>query len=486
MSKNIELNVFAHQNSKLLNERAYSAVELVEATLQNLKDHELNAYITVTESLALKQAELADERIKLGTAGPLTGIPIAIKDLLSTVDNITTAGSKILENYRPVFDCTVVERLQNAGAVIVAKTNLDEFAMGSSNEHSAFGPVKNPWNYQKVSGGSSGGSAVAVANRDVSISLGTDTGGSIRQPAAFCGVTGLKPTYGRVSRYGVIAFGSSLEQVGPFGRDATDIANVLQIIAGIDVRDSTTVKIPVPDYQEDFDKGLAGLRIGVPAQFFQDGLDNDVRLAVENAIELFENEGAIIDRSLQLPTSPASLPVYYIIAPSEASANLARYDGVKYGFSFLEGKSVDEEMSLTRSIGFGQEVKRRIMLGTYALSAGYYDAYYLKAQKVRTLIRKEFERAFQTYDLLLTPTTPTVAFGLGEKIEDPYSMYLNDLYTLPVNISGNPAISIPCGFSNELPIGLQLIAKPFDEKTLLRATHAYQSLTDWHMEQPQN
>ena len=294
----------------------------------------------------------------------------------------------------------------------------------------------------------------------------------------------MKPTYGRVSRYGVIAFGSSLEQVGPFGRDATDIANVMQIIAGVDVRDSTTAKISVPDYQEDFGKGLAGLRVGVPAQFFQDGLDKDVRLAVENVIELFEHEGAIIDRSLQLPTSPASLPVYYIIAPSEASANLARYDGVKYGFSFLEGGSVDEEMSLTRSMGFGQEVKRRIMLGTYALSSGYYDAYYLKAQKVRTLIRQEFAKAFETHDLLLTPTTPTVAFGLGEKIDDPYNMYLNDLYTLPVNISGNPAISMPCGFSNELPIGLQLIAKPFDEKTLLRATYAYQSLTDWHMKKP--
>ncbi len=484
MSENIKLNVYAHQHSKLLNERAYSSVELVEATLHNLKDHDLNAYITVTNSLALKQAELADERIKSGTAGPLTGIPIAVKDLLSTVGNITTAGSKILENYRPLFDCTVVERLQDAGAVIIAKTNLDEFAMGSSNEHSAFGPVKNPWNHQKVPGGSSGGSAVAVANRDVPISLGTDTGGSIRQPAAFCGVTGLKPTYGRVSRYGVIAFGSSLEQVGPFGRDATDIANVMQIIAGVDVRDSTTAKISVPDYQEDFGKGLAGLRVGVPAQFFQDGLDKDVRLAVENVIELFEHEGAIIDRSLQLPTSPASLPVYYIIAPSEASANLARYDGVKYGFSFLEGGSVDEEMSLTRSMGFGQEVKRRIMLGTYALSSGYYDAYYLKAQKVRTLIRQEFAKAFETHDLLLTPTTPTVAFGLGEKIDDPYNMYLNDLYTLPVNISGNPAISMPCGFSNELPIGLQLIATPFDEKTLLRATYAYQSLTDWHMKKP--
>tara|TARA_B100000700_G_scaffold331025_1_gene460843 strand:- start:6018 stop:7520 length:1503 start_codon:yes stop_codon:yes gene_type:complete len=486
MSKNIKLNALAHQHSKLLHEGAYSVVELVEETLQNLKKHELNAYITITESLALKQAEVADERIKSGKAGPLTGIPIAVKDLLSTVGNTTTAGSKILSDYQPLFDCTVVERLQDAGAVIVAKTNLDEFAMGSSNEHSAFGSVINPWDPQKVPGGSSGGSAVAVANRDVSISLGTDTGGSIRQPAAFCGVTGLKPTYGRVSRYGVIAFGSSLEQVGPFGRDAIDIANTLQIIAGLDVRDSTTANIPVPDYKVDFDKGLSGLRVGVPVEFFQDGLDKDVRLAVDNAIEIFEQEGAIVDKSVQLPTSPASLPVYYIIAPSEASANLARYDGVKYGFSFLEGESVDEEMSLTRSLGFGPEVKRRIMLGTYALSAGYYDAYYLKAQKVRTLIRQEFEKAFQTYDLLLTPTTPTVAFGLGEKIEDPYSMYLNDLYTLPVNIAGNPAISLPCGFSGGLPIGLQLIAKPFDEKTLLRATYAYQSLTNWHIHEPEN
>jgi aspartyl-tRNA(Asn)/glutamyl-tRNA(Gln) amidotransferase subunit A len=482
----INLDVTAHEHAAHLRAGDYTSRQLAEATLTRVLAQQpaLNTYVTVTDELALAQADAADQRISSGDAGPLAGIPIAVKDLLSTKGISTTAGSKMLEGYKPLYDCTVVARLQHAGAVIVGKTNLDEFAMGSSNEHSAFGPVKNPWDLERVPGGSSGGSAVAVASRGVPLSLGTDTGGSIRQPAALCGIIGLKPTYGRVSRYGVVAFASSLEQVGPFGRDSTDVAHLLATIAGDDPHDSTTVPEPVPDYTAGFDQGLAGLRVGVPTQFFENGLDDGVREAVEQSIALFEREGAIIDRSVELPTTPASLPVYYIIAPSEASANLARYDGVKYGFSVTDGESVEQEMSLTRAQGFGAEVKRRILIGTYALSAGYYDAYYLKAQKVRTLIRREFEAALTDHDLLLTPTTPSVAFRIGEKIDDPYSMYLNDLYTLPVNIAGNPGISIPCGFDQGLPVGLQLIGRPFDEAMLLRATHGYQSLTDWHQQAP--
>jgi len=481
----INLDVTAHEHADRLRAGDYTSRQLTEATLERIRAQQpaLNAYVTITEELALTQAGAADERIQAGDAAPLTGIPIAVKDLLSTKGISTTAGSRMLYGYEPLYDCTVVDRLQQAGAVIVGKANLDEFAMGSSNEHSAYGTVKNPWALDRVPGGSSGGSAAAVAGRGVPLSLGTDTGGSIRQPAALCGIVGLKPTYGRVSRYGVVAFASSLEQVGPFGRDARDVAELLGTIAGLDSKDSTTAPELVPDYTATFDQGLAGLRVGVPSQFFE-GLDDGVRAAVEGAIEVFEREGAIIDRSVELPTTPMSLPVYYIIAPSEASANLARYDGVKYGFSFTEGESVDDEMSQTRARGFGAEVKRRIMIGTYALSAGYYDAYYLKAQKVRTLIRREFEAAFTGHDLLLTPTTPSVAFKIGEKVDDPYAMYLNDLYTLPVNIAGNPGISIPCGFDQDLPVGLQLIGRPFDEATLLRATHAYQSQTDWHERAP--
>lgn len=481
----IDLDRTAHEHAAALRTGEYTARQLAEATLARVRaQSELNAYITLTEELALTQADAADARIQAGDAQPLTGIPVGVKDLMSTKGIATSAGSRMLEGYKPVFDCTVVDRLQQAGAVVIGKTNLDEFAMGSSNEHSAFGAVRNPWDTSRVPGGSSGGSAATVAARGVPLSLGTDTGGSIRQPAALCGVVGLKPTYGRVSRYGVVAFASSLEQVGPFGRDAEDVANSLATIAGDDPLDSTTAPEPVPDYTEGFERGFEGLRVGVPEQFFAEGLDDGVREAVEAAVSTFEAGGATIDRSVELPISPAALPVYYLIAPSEASANLARYDGVKYGFSYTEGDSVDEEMSETRGRGFGDEVKRRIMIGTYALSAGYYDAYYLKAQKVRTLIRREFEAALTDHDLLLTPTAPTVAFGLGEKMDDPYAMYLNDLYTLPVNIAGNPAISTPCGLDQGLPVGLHLIGRPFDEATLLRATNAYQAETDWHRQAP--
>jgi aspartyl-tRNA(Asn)/glutamyl-tRNA(Gln) amidotransferase subunit A len=482
----IDLDRTAHEHAAALRTGEYTSRALAEATLVRIQGEQeaLNSYITLAEDLAFAQADAADARIAAGYAGPLTGVPIAVKDLLSTRGVPTSAGSRMLQDYRPLFDCTVVDRLQQAGAVIVGKTNLDEFAMGSSNEHSSFGPVRNPWDTNRVPGGSSGGSAATVAARGVPLSLGTDTGGSIRQPAALCGVVGLKPTYGRVSRYGVVAFASSLEQVGPFGRDARDVADLLGVIAGDDPLDSTTVPEPVPDYSEGFDRGLDGLRVGVPSQFFAEGLEDGVRAAVEQAIGVFEANGAIIDRSVEMPTTPAALPVYYIIAPSEASANLARYDGVKYGYSFTEGDSVDEEMSITRGRGFGDEVKRRIMIGTYALSAGYYDAYYLQAQKVRTLIRREFEAAFSDHDLLLTPTSPNVAFELREKLDDPYAMYLNDLYTLPVNIAGNPGISVPCGFDQGLPVGLQLIGRPFDEAMLLRAAHDYQAETDWHQQAP--
>ena len=483
----IDLDRTAHQHAAALRAGDYTARALAEATLALVRAQEpaLNAYITVMEDEALQQADAAGERIAAGDGGPLTGIPIAIKDLLSTNGTLTTAASKMLETFIPIIDCTVVRRLRDAGAVFIGKTNLDEFAMGSSTEHSVYGPTRNPWDTDRVPGGSSGGSAATVAAGGVPISVGSDTGGSIRQPAALTGVLGLKPTYGRVSRFGVVAFASSLEQVGPFGRDAEDIANLLAAIAGVDPRDSTTAPLPVPDYTAHFDRGLDGLRVGVPREFSgSEGVEDGVHEAVEAAIALFEANGATIDRDLSLPSVQAALPVYYLIAPSEASANLARYDGVKYGFSVHDAGSMWEEMEQTRGRGFGDEVKRRIMLGTYALSTGYYDAYYLKAQKVRTVIRREFEQALSDHDLLITPTTPTTAFKIGEKMDDPFAMYLNDLFTIPVNIAGLPAISIPCGLSAGLPVGLHLIARPFEEATLLRAAHAYGQLTDWHQKRP--
>ena len=482
----IDLDVTAHEHAQHLRSGDYTARALAEATLARVKAQEpaLNAYITVTEDLALAQADAADARLKAGDAGPLTGIPVGVKDLLSTKGVQTTAASHMLEGFVPIIDCTVVERLNAAGAVTIGKTNLDEFAMGSSTEHSYFGPTKNPWDLQRVPGGSSGGSAATVAARGVPISLGTDTGGSIRQPAALCGILGLKPTYGRVSRFGVVAFASSLDQVGPFGQDAEDVANLLTAIAGQDAHDSTTVPVAVPDYTERFARGFEGLRIGVPDALMEQGVDSGVREAIEQAITTFTAQGAQVVRGIELPAAGAALPVYYIIAPSEASANLARYDGVKYGFSFPGGKNAEEAMAESRGRGFGPEVKRRIMLGTYALSAGYYDAYYLKAQKVRTLIQREFATAFENVDLILTPTSPGVAFRIGEKVDDPVAMYLNDLYTIPANIAGLPGISIPCGFSEGLPVGLQLVGRHFEESTVLQAAHAYGTVTDWHSRRP--
>ena len=481
----IDLDRTAHEHAAALRAGEYTSVALTEATLARIKAQEdaLHAYVTVTDELALEQARAADARLAAGEGTPLAGVPVAVKDLLSTMGVRTTASSRMLSNFTPVIDSTAVARLNASGAVTVGKSNLDEFAMGSSTEHSYFGATHNPWDLDRVPGGSSGGSAATVAARGVPLSLGTDTGGSIRQPAALCGILGMKPTYGRVSRWGVVAFASSLDQVGPFGRDAEDVADLLQVIAGHDPLDSTTADLPVPDFKERFDRGFDGLRVGVPAEFL-DGLDDGIRGPVEASIAGMEANGATIVRDIALPTAKAALPVYYIIAPSEASANLARYDGVKYGYAVTDGRSAEDEMSRSRGEGFGAEVKRRIMIGTYALSAGYYDAYYLKAQKVRTLIRREFDAAFERCDVIASPTSPNVAFRLNEKLDDPYAMYLNDLYTIPVNIAGNPGISIPCGFSEGLPVGLQLVAPHFQESALLGAAHAFEGITDWNRQAP--
>ena len=482
----IDPGLSAHEHARRFRAGDYTSRALTAATLARVESQEpqLNAYVTIMRDEALAQADAADERLRAGEAAPLTGIPLAVKDLLSTQGVRTTAGSRMLRDFVPIIDCTVVTKLREAGGVFVGKANLDEFAMGSSTEHSVFGPTKNPWDLERVPGGSSGGSAATVAAGAVPLSLGTDTGGSIRQPASLCGILGLKPTYGRVSRYGVVAFASSLEQVGPFARDAEDLALLLAAIAGHDPADSTTAPLPVPDYPAELGRGLDGLRVGVPSALFAEGLEEGVREAVEDALDALEAHGATVDRDVALPTAAMALPVYYLIAPSEASANLARYDGVKYGHSNHEGPNAEEEMAATRGEGFGNEVKRRIMLGTYALSAGYYDAYYLKAQKVRTLIRREFEAAFASHDVIVTPTSPGVAFRIGEKMDDPLAMYLNDLFTIPANIAGIPAVSIPCGFAGGLPVGLQLMGRPFEEGTLLRAAHAYGTLTDWHDRRP--
>jgi aspartyl-tRNA(Asn)/glutamyl-tRNA(Gln) amidotransferase subunit A len=462
--------------------REISSTELTRAVLERIVQVEprLRAFVTVTEHVAQEAAAEADRRLAAGERGPLLGIPIALKDVLVTRGIRTTCSSKMLENYLPPFDATVWERLQAAGAVLVGKTNMDEFAMGSSTENSAFYPTHNPWDLDRVPGGSSGGSAVAVAAGEALGSLGTDTGGSIRQPAALTGVTGLKPTYGRVSRYGLIAFASSLDQVGPFAADVRGAARLLQAIAGHDPRDSTSTPVDVPNYEAALTGELAGVRLGVPNDYLVEGLDPGVRAAFGESVRVYESLGAKVIRDISLPSTPHALATYYIIAPSEASANLARYDGVKYGYAASDGANMWENMELTRQRGFGEEVKRRILIGTYALSAGYYDAYYVKASQVRTVIRREFEAAFERVDALITPTSPTVAFRIGEKTHDPYAMYLNDVLTIPVNMAGLPGISIPGGFSEGLPVGLQLIGRPFDEATLLLVADAYQRETDWH------
>jgi len=470
----------AHEAHELLRRREISAVELTQSVLRRIEEVEerIHAYITLTPELALEQAREADERFAAGTATPLTGIPVAVKDVIITKGVRTTAGSRMLENFIPPYDSHVAERLRRAGAVMVGKANMDEFAMGSSTEHSAFGPTRNPWALDRVPGGSSGGSAAAVAAGECLIALGSDTGGSIRQPAALCGVVGLDPTYGRVSRYGLIAFGSSLDQIGPIGRDVEDVATMLDCIGGHDPRDSTSNPEPMPDMRHYLGRDIKGFRIGVPREYFVDGIEPGVREALERALRLFEGLGCEVEEC-SLPSTKYALAVYYLIAPSEASANLARYDGVKYGFSDRSHPSMWENMEHTRAKGFGDEVKRRIMLGTYALSAGYYDAYYLKAQKVRTIINREFAEAFERYDVLVTPTSPTVAFPLGSRLDDPYAMYLADVCTLPAAVAGLPAISLPCGESEGLPVGMQIIGNFFDEGRLLMVAHAFERAFGW-------
>jgi aspartyl-tRNA(Asn)/glutamyl-tRNA(Gln) amidotransferase subunit A len=469
-----------------------SSVDLTRAAFQRIDalDDRIHAFLTLTKDRAMEQARAADERIARGEAGPLTGIPMAIKDLICTEGVETTCGSKILKGFVPPYDAHVIERLNEAGFVLLGKTNMDEFAMGSSGENSAFGPTSNPWALDRVPGGSSAGSAAAVAAGMAYYALGSDTGGSIRQPASLSGLVGLKPTYGRVSRYGLVAFASSLDQIGPFTRSVKDAALVFQAIAGHDSRDSTSAPTEVPDIASTLQaQDLRGLRVGVPVEYFVEGIDATVKESVTAAINQLVSLGADVDWEVSLPSTEHALAVYYIIAPSEASANLARYDGVKYGYAYTEGASMWENMEKTRQYGFGDEVKRRIMVGTYALSAGYYDAYYLKAQKVRTLIRREFDAAFEKHDVLVAPVSPTPAFKIGEKTGDPLQMYLSDVCTLPVNIAGLPGISVPCGFATaedgaRLPIGLQIIAKPFDEATLFRVAHAYEQSTAWHRERP--
>jgi len=466
--------------------RDISSRELTQAVLHRIEmvEPRVRAFLKITPDAALQQADAADARIAAGELNPLLGIPVALKDLLSTSGIETTCGSRMLETYIPPYDATVVRRLAAAGAVAVGKTNMDEFAMGSSTENSAFHPTHNPWDLQRVPGGSSGGSAAAVAAGEALFALGSDTGGSIRQPAALCGVVGMKPTYGRVSRFGLVAFASSLDQIGPFTRTVADTAAVLNAICGHDALDATSAPGDVPDFGADLDRGVRGLRIGVPKEYMPEFLEPGVRARVEDALSSLDKQGAEIDLDVSLPSTEAALAVYYIIAPSEASANLARYDGVKYGFSFQQGATMWENMEQTRGLGFGPEVKRRIMIGTYALSSGYYDAYYLKAQKVRTVIRREFDAAFEKYDALVAPVTPTPAFRIGEKTDDPYQMYLNDVFTLPVNIAGLPAISVPAGFVDGLPVGLQVIGKPFDEAMVLRVAAAYESVSGPPQQRP--
>ncbi len=458
---------------------------LTEAALARIEcdDPALNSFIHVCAGQALDAADAADRRIRDGQAGPLTGIPIAHKDIFCTRDVPTTCGSRMLDGFVPPYDATVVERLAAAGVVMVGKTNMDEFAMGSSNETSYYGPVRNPWDRERSPGGSSGGSAAAVAAGLVVAATGTDTGGSIRQPAALTGVTGVKPTYGRVSRWGMIAFASSLDQAGVLTVTAEDAALLLQAMAGFDERDSTCADRPVPDYCAALEADLSGRRIGVPKEFQDEGLDARTAECVREALAVFENLGATLEE-ISLPHLGLSVPTYYIVAPAEASSNLSRFDGVRFGYRYPDATSLEEMYKLTRKEGFGDEVKRRIMTGTYVLSAGYYDAYYLQAQKVRQLIADDFRKAFESVDLIAGPTTPTPAFRLGEKTDDPVQMYLNDIYTIGANLAGLPGASVPCGFVDGLPVGLQLVGPAFGEETLLNFAHRFQRATDWHHAMP--
>ncbi len=472
---------------ELLKRKLISSVELTEEVLGRIQniDPKVNSYVTVTEDLALEQAKKADERIAKGeNVTPLTGIPFSMKDCISTRNVRTTCSSKILENYVPQYNATVTNKLADAGAVLVGKTNMDEFGMGSSCENSAFFNTHNPWNLDHVPGGSSGGSAAAMSAGLATFTIGEDTGGSVRMPAGFCNVTGIKPTYGRVSRYGLIALVSSFDSIGPITRDAYDCATVLEAIAGHDPHDSTTYNAPVPNYTQHINKPIKGMKLGIPKEYFVAGMEAGVESALQEAIRTYEKLGMEI-REVSLPHTKYGLPVYYLLLFAEASANLARMDGTRFGLSVSEGaKDVIDIYLQTRHAGFGDEVKRRIMLGAYALSAGYYDAYYLKAQKVRTLLRRDFETAFASVDVLLAPTCPTTAFKLGEKTSDPLEMYLSDIYVVATNPAGVPALALPAGFSNNMPVGMQLIGKHLDEGTLFQVAHAYQQVTDWHKQFP--
>lgn len=476
----------AHELHEKLTSREISSLEITEAVFQRIDEVEdkVKAFVTVTRETALAKAREVDEKIARGEKiGPLEGIPVVIKDNMCTEGVPTTCSAKMLHNYIPPYNATVVEKLKAAGAVLVGKSNMDEFAMGSSTENSRFFPTRNPWDTERVPGGSSGGSAAAVAADETIYSLGSDTGGSIRQPASFCGVVGLKPTYGTVSRYGLVAFASSLDQIGPFSKDVTDCARVFNIIAGHDPMDSTSAEFEVPDYTRFLTGEVKGLKIGIPQEYFIEGTDPEVLNLVKQAIKKFEDLGAVCEE-MSLPHAEYALPVYYLIATAEASSNLARYDGVRYGYRDESAEDVVTMFMRTRSEGFGAEVKRRIMLGTYALSSGYYDAYYLKALKVRTLIKRDFDRAFEKFDIILSPTSPTPAFKFGEKVDDPIQMYLSDIFTISVNLAGIPGISIPCGFVNGLPVGLQLMSKPFGEGTLFRAAYAFEQNTEYHKVKP--
>jgi aspartyl-tRNA(Asn)/glutamyl-tRNA(Gln) amidotransferase subunit A len=468
-----------------LKARKFSSVELVTALLTRIEEAQgsLNAFISVTRAQALADAAAADRALAAGSTGALTGVPIAHKDIFCTLGVRTTCGSRMLDGFVSPYDATVVARLKGAGAVMLGKTNMDEFAMGSSDETSYYGPVRNPWNPKLVPGGSSGGSAAAVAARLVPGATGTDTGGSIRQPAALCGITGLKPTYGRVSRYGMIAFASSLDQAGVLTAGAADAALMLREMAGFDGNDSTSVDTPVPDYVAALEQPLAGLKIGLLQEFFDKGLDPQNERRVREALKVYEQQGAKLT-VVSLPNLPLSVPVYYVVAPAECSSNLARFDGVRFGHRCENPRDLTDLYRRSRAEGFGPEVKRRIMTGTYVLSAGYYDAYYLKAQRVRQLISADFTRAFKDVDVLMGPTTPTPAFAIGAKTEDPITMYLNDIYTIGANLAGLPAVSIPCGFVQDLPVGLQIVGPHFGEARILAVAHALQRATDWHTRLP--
>ena len=474
------------QLSIALESKKISSEELTRLYIERCNKHNnsLNCFITITEEEALKKARRADKKRASGDYNLLTGIPIAQKDIFCTNGTKTTCGSKMLDNFVAPYDATLIKKMNDAGLIMLGKTNMDEFAMGSSNETSFYGPVKNPWDDCRVPGGSSGGSASAVAARLSPAATGTDTGGSIRQPSSFCGITGLKPTYGRVSRYGMVAFASSLDQGGPMTQTAEDAALIMNIIAGFDEHDSTSTEKPTDNYTEKLNNSIKGLKIGLPKQYFDENLDNNVAGVIENGLKELEKLGAkCVD--VELPHTELSIPAYYVVAPAECSSNLSRYDGVRFGHRCKEPKDLSDLYCRSRQEGFGKEVKRRIMTGTYVLSAGYYDAYYIKAQKIRQIISNDFQNVFKNVDIIAGPTTTGVAFKLNEKLNDPISMYLSDLYTVSVNLAGLPAISVPSGFINKLPVGMQLIGNYFQESLLMNVAHQYQKVTDWHQKIPQ-